>query len=160
MLIKALFLGSAILMISINSLKSQTSNNRNELTLSSTFGEKQAVFSIAYAYNWQVGRKKKLELGLGVRLTNFNGNKINYTTAPANLSRTNTIPFLTVLSGQSYENWDSLEVQRPLIVALNTTANIKYHFSNKLSAGFNIDLFGVSIGRNSSAILTSSGITR
>ncbi len=134
--------------------------NKKEIAFSTTFGENQGSLSLGYSYHWSIGKKQRLELGLGARLTSVIGNKLNYTTAPANLARTNTIPFLIVFAGQSYENWDTLQVQRPLIFALNTTANIKYHISKKLSAGFNIDLFGISLGRSSSAILTSNGITK
>ncbi len=135
-------------------------SNRNEIAGSSTFGENQVSFSLGYSYHWAIGKKQRLELGLGLRLTNVIGKKLSYTTAPANLARTQTIPFLIVFAGQSYENWDTLQVQRPLIFALNTTANIKYHISKKLNAGFNIDLLGISLGRNTSGILTSNGITK
>jgi len=145
-----------------NQLKAQgiKNSNRNEFAFSSTIGENQGSLSLGYNYHWLIGKKQRLELGIGTRLTSVLGSKLNYTTAPANLARTYTAPFLIVFAGQSYENWDTLQVQRPLVFALNTTATIKYHVSKKLSAGFNIDLFGVSLGRSSSAILTSNGITK
>lgn len=155
-------MGAFIWMNQIKELKAQSIKipNKNEFAFSSTIGENQGALSLGFNHYWSIGKKQKFELGLGIRLTSVIGNKLNYTTAPAKLARTQIIPFLIVFAGQSFENWDTLQVQRPLIFALNTTANFKYNISNKLSAGFNIDLFGISLGRSSSAILSSNGITK
>ena len=50
-------------------------------------------------------------------------------------------------------------MQRPFINALNATANLGYHFSDRFYGGINIDVLGFSFGRKSSAILTSNGNT-
>lgn len=162
LLIQCLLFGYIGLLNFAIELKAQSlkSNNRNEMAFSSTIGENQGAFSLGYAHYRAIGKKQKFEIGLGTRLTSVLGSKINYTTAPAKLARTNQIPFLIVFAGQSYENWDTLQVQRPLIFSLNATTYFKYNITNRISAGFNIDLFGVSLGRNSSAILTSNAITR
>ena len=88
------------------------------------------------------------------------GEKVDYTTAPAKLARTNTTPFLIVFAGQNIKNWDTLTVQRPFTSSLNLTANFDYNFSPKWSGGLNIDLIGYTFGSKSSAILTSNGVTR
>lgn len=162
LLIQSLLFGYIGLLNLATELKAQSlrPKNRNEFAFSSTIGENQGALSLGYAHHWAIGKKQKFEIGLGTRVTSVIGRKIDYTTAPAKLARTNQIPFLIVFAGQSYENWDTLQVQRPLIFSLNATTYFKYNITNRISTGFNIDLFGFSIGRNSSAILTSNAITR
>ncbi len=128
--------------------------------LSAAIGSSQGAAALSYVYTWKVGKRKKLEAGIGARFTSMFGEKINYTTAPARLARTNTTPFLIVFAGQNIKNWDTLTVQRPSVNSLNLSANFGYNFNNKWSAVFNIDLIGFSFGSKSSAILTSNGITR
>ncbi|MEP6749607.1 MAG: hypothetical protein ABJB86_17855 [Bacteroidota bacterium] len=128
--------------------------------ITGTVGQSQGTIAAAYVYNWRIGKKKKWEAGLGLRYTGYWGVKKDFTTAPGRLSRSNTTPFLTVFAGQKTENWDTLTVQRPFVNSVNLSANASYNFSAKWSAGFNIDLIGFTFGRNTSAILTSNGITR
>ena len=137
-----------------------TSNKNQFVDLAATAGSSRGAIAVSYVYNWKLGKKKKWEAGIGARLTSSFGTKQEYTTAPARLARTNTVPFLIVFAGQKTENWDTLTVQRPFVNSLNFTANFGYNFSSKWSGGFNIDLIGLSVGRKSAAVLTSNGVTR
>jgi hypothetical protein len=125
-----------------------------------TVGSSRGAAALSYVHNWRLGKKKKWEAGIGARFSSGFGTKQEHTTAPARLSRTNTIPFLIVFAGQKTENWDTLTVQRPWVNSLNLTANFAYNFNRAWSAGFNIDLVGFAFGRKSAAVLTSNGITR
>lgn len=127
---------------------------------SATIGSSQQSLAASYVYNWGIGTKRKFELGVGVRNTAYFGVKREFWTAPAKLARTSTTPFLIFFAGQKTENWDTLTVQRAFTNSLNITANLGYHISNKLHAGFNIDMIGFTIGQKSSAILKSNGSTR
>ena len=137
-----------------------TKSTNQLLDLSVTAGSSRGTVAASYVYNWHKGKKQQWDLGLGARLTTSFGTKQDYTTAPARISRGSTTPFIVVVSQQKTANWDTLVVQRPLSVSLNATANIGYHFNSKWSAGFNIDLIGFTVGRKSSAVLTSNGVTR
>jgi len=128
--------------------------------LAATIGSSRGAVAASYVHNWKLGKKRKWEAGIGARLTSSFGSKQEHTTAPARLSRTNTIPFLIVFAGQKTENWDTLTVQRPFVNSLNFTVNFGYDFSSRWSGGFNIDVIGFSIGRKSPAVLTSNGVTR
>jgi hypothetical protein len=132
------------------------------LDIAGTVGTSQGSVAASYVYNWKFGfgKKKNWEAGIGARLTSSFGTKLEYTTAgPAKFTRTSTIPFLIVFAGQRPENWDTLTVQRPLVNALNITANFGYNFTPRWSGGFNIDLIGASFGRKSPAVFLSNGIT-
>jgi hypothetical protein len=130
------------------------------IDLAATVGNQQGSVAASYVYAWKIGKRKRLEAGIGARLTSTFGEKLYFITAPANLARTNTIPFLIVFAGQQVKNWDTLTVQMPLTNSLNLSANFGYNFSKKWSGGFNIDLVGFTFGKKSAAILTSNGITR
>ncbi len=125
-----------------------------------TVGDKQGAAAVSWVYNWRMGKSRKFEAGLGIRSTVYYGTKKNYITAPARLSRSTTFPFVIVFAGQETANWDTLTVQRPFTNALNMTGNLGYHLSDKLYAGVNIDLVGFTLGRTTSGILVSDGVTR
>ncbi len=143
-----------------HSQQKATSNKSKWVDLAATAGSSKGSVAASYVYAWKTGKRQRWEIGLGARLTSAFGEKIDFITAPAKLSRSNTVPFLIVFAGQKTENWDTLTVQRPFTNSLNLTANFGYNFSSKWKAGFNIDLIGFAFGRKSSAILTSNGVTR
>jgi hypothetical protein len=124
-----------------------------------TIGASQQTLAASYVHNWRIGPKRKFELGLGLRNTAYFGVKKDFWTAPADVARGSSVPFVVVVSKQKTENWDTLTVQRPLTNSLNLTANFGYHIGRKFYAGFNIDLIGFTVGRTSSAIFTSNGTT-
>ncbi|MEO7533256.1 MAG: hypothetical protein ABIU30_05410 [Ferruginibacter sp.] len=125
-----------------------------------TVGASQGTVAGAYVHNWKLGRKRKLEAGIGLRVTSYFGTKTDFETAPARLARSTTTPFIIVFAGHEYQNVDTLTVQRPFTVSTNITFNAGYNFNSRWLAGFNIDLIGFTVGRKSSAILTSNGITK
>lgn len=134
--------------------------SRNKFVdVTATVGSSQGSFAASYVYNWQLGKRKKWEAGIGARLTSYIGTKKNYITAPAKLSRSTTFPFAIVFAGQETQNWDTLAVQRPFTNSLNVTANFGYNFNARWYGGFNIDVIGFTVGRKTSAVLTSNGVT-
>ncbi|MEO6687422.1 MAG: hypothetical protein ABIN24_15725 [Dyadobacter sp.] len=160
---KAILIMLSLLFVNLTIVNAQQSENPkiNQFAdLAGTIGNSQGSGALSYVYNWRIGKKRKIEAGLGARLTSVAGSKLIYTTAgPASLTRTFTTPFVIFFAGQKTENWDTLTVQRPLVNALNVTINLGYNFTPKLSAGFNIDLIGASFGRKSSSVFQSNGET-
>jgi len=133
-------------------------NRSTFVDVSGTIGAAQGSVAGSYVHNWKLGAAKKWEAGLGARITSYFGTKRDFTTAPARLARSTTTPFVIGFAGRKTENWDTLTVQRPFTNSLNLTANFGYNY-NRWYAGFNIDLVGVTLGRTTSAILTSNGTT-
>src|SRR4030095_11435509 len=99
------------------------------------------------------------ELGLGLRWTTYTGTKREFYTAPASLARSSTVPFAGVFSGHEFQNVDTLTVQRPFTSSLNLSLNSGYRVGKKWYIGANIDLIGFTVGRTTSAILVSNGVT-
>lgn len=144
--------------VSILSRGQEISNTNRFADLTATFGSSQGTFSAAYVHNWKTGKRKKFELGAGLRWTLYYGEKKEFVTAgPASLTRTFTIPFLIVFAGQKIENIDTLTVQRPLVNMLNLSFNMGYHFTPRWYGGVNIDVVGFSFGQKSGAVLVSNG---
>ena len=128
--------------------------------IAATIGNSQQSFAGSYVYNWQFGKKKKWELGTGIRATSTFGHNLNYITAgPARLTRGTDIPFLVVASSQKTENWDTLAVSNPYTTSFNLTFNLGYNFTRKLFGGCNIDVVGFTVGKHTSATLTDKGIS-
>lgn len=142
-------------------VKAQKSARNQFVDVTGTIGNAQGTAAAAYIHNWKIGRKQKIEAGVGLRWTTYFGTKKDFLTAgPAEKTRTSTTPFLIFFAGQEEQNFDTLTVQRPLTNSLNLTINLGYNLSRKWYAGFNIDLIGFSFGRKGSGILTSNGTTR
>ena len=164
MILKKIFIGAFFLfggLIVYSQEVLPVSNTNKFIDLSGTIGKDQGTVALSYVHNWRTGKKKKFELGIGGRWTTYFGTKKDFVTAgPASLTRTSTIPFLIVFSGLQEENIDTLNVQRPLVNAINASFNMGYHFTPKLYGGINIDVIGFTFGRKSSAVLTSNGTTQ
>lgn len=156
---KRILIFATVLLVCISGY-AQHSRTNQFADITGTAGSSQGTAALSYVYNWKPGKKQKWEAGLGIRWTSYFGTKKDFTTAPARLARSTTFPFIIVFAGQETQNWDTLTVQRPFINSINLSANFGYNFSDRWSAGFNIDLIGFSFGRKGSAVLTSNGVTR
>lgn len=123
----------------------------NFAELTAGIGSSQATGSIAYTYNWKVGKRKKFELGLGGRFTSYFGSNLYFRTAPAKLTSGKTDP--TVLfSDDIEENIDSVLFPKAQVNSLNLSLNFGYNFSKKFSVGLTIDAIGFSFGKKQAGV--------
>ncbi len=136
----------------------QLSRINQFIDFTGTIGSSQGTIAASFIYNWRLGKARKWELGVGARWTSYFGNRNDFTTAPARLARSTTIPFIIVFAGQETQNWDTLTVHSPFVNSINSTVNIGYNLNTRWSAGFNIDLVGISFGPKENGVLTSNGI--
>jgi hypothetical protein len=111
------------------------------------FGTNQATTSLSYVHNWQLGKKQKIEIGVGARLTNYFGSKKYYATAPAKLTTGKTGPGV-FFSADIPANIDSVFFSKAQFNSLNISINLGYNITPKFYAGFNIDAIGFSFGGN------------
>lgn len=94
----------------------------------------------------RLGSSGRLQLGYGLRLTGAFGGAQDFITAPAELSRENDGFLVTLFSPFNEPNLDTLRVPNSSVLMLNAAVHLRYQFSERWSAGFNIDLIGVSFG--------------
>ena len=152
---------STLILLSTRVIAQEQQSSQNHfIDITGTFGSSQGTVGASYVYNWKLGKKRRIEVGLGARWTTYFGTKTDFLTAgPAEKTRSFTTPFVIFFAGQQEENFDTLTVQRPLTNSVNLSLNLGYNLSRKWYAGFNIDLIGFSFGRKGSAVLTSNGTT-
>ena len=97
-----------IFSVSIGNSYSQQSkviNNSQFIDLAGTVGSSQGTVAASYVYNWKLGRRKKIEIGIGGRWTTYFGSKKDFLTAgPAKYTRSFTVPFLIFFAGQEEQN--------------------------------------------------------
>jgi hypothetical protein len=114
------------------------------------FAEKQITTALQYQHVWLVGKKKKIGIGTGLKLTNVFGRKSFFVTAPAKLTTGKTGPGV-FFGDQIIPNIDSVFLSKSQLNALNATINFTYDISTKVKLGFNIDAIGFSFGGSQQA---------
>ena len=141
--------------------KTVSSRVSQYVDLTATFGESQGTLAGSFVHNWKLGSRKRFEIGIGGRWTSYSGSKKDFLTAgPAKYTRSYTVPFLIFFAGQEEQNFDTLTLQRPLSHSINAMLILGYTIAPKWYVGFNIDVIGITFGRETSAIFTSNGVTK
>jgi hypothetical protein len=115
--------------------------------LSFGIGNSQGYAALSYVHNWQLGAKKKIEIGYGARFTSFFGSKQIFSTAPAKLTSGKTGPGV-FFSNNIPVNIDTVIFPKSQVNSLNISINLGYNITPKFGVGFNIDAIGFSFGGN------------
>jgi hypothetical protein len=128
--------------------KTQGQHHPNEKLLEFTAGAGsfRGSFSLAYFQTVKLGQANRFGIGAGLRLTSLVGANLYYITAPAELTSGGTSP-LILFKENIAANIDSLLIKTPQVNSLNLLINIQYQVSERITAGFNIDLAGASFGK-------------
>lgn len=108
-------------------------------------GSGQTNVSLSYQEGWKFGAKKKLVMGVGLRANGFFASDKYFVTAPAKLVKGEAGP-AALFNDKIPGNMDSVHFPNANVFALNILIHIRYAFSEKLKAGFNIDVIGASFG--------------
>ncbi|MEO7305958.1 MAG: hypothetical protein ABIR78_12780 [Ferruginibacter sp.] len=114
-------------------------------------GSSQGTGSLAYVYNWKLGKRNKIELGLGARFTSYFGSNLYFRTAPAKLTSGKTGPSV-LFADDINPNIDSVLFPKAQINSLNLSLNVGYNFSKRFSAGLTIDAIGFSFGKKQTGV--------
>ncbi len=102
--------------------------------------------ALSWSHLHGLGRKKKLKIGYGLRMTNYFGMSQNYKTAPADLIAAKQTEEIQFLSAQTN--------------SVNATLNLQYSFSKRVEVGFNIDAFGFTFGGEQTAYQASGALVK
>lgn len=111
-------------------------------------GSGQTNFSLSYQYAWRFGQKQKLRMGVGARFNGFFASDRYFVTAPAKIVKGESGP-AALFKEPIKANMDSVQFTSAQAYSLNILIHISYAFTDKLRAGFNIDVIGVSFGGSS-----------
>lgn len=145
---KKLILVLCIAMLTICNASTQAQQlpaKSREAIFTTAIGSSEFSTAFAYQHLWLLGKKRKLGLGAGVRLTNYFGFNKYFITAPAELTSGKTGPGV-FFTENIEENIDSVLFKNAQVNSLNLSINIQYAFTKKFAAGFNIDAIGFSFG--------------
>lgn len=107
-------------------------------------GNNDYLPSIGWTSTWNVGKKKKFEIGVGLRYNLFWGNNKNFTSAPADLASEDS-------------KIDTLFISNPQTNSLNVLLYTAFHITPKFDIGFNIDLLGLGFGGERTGTLIVEG---
>lgn len=145
---KQAFIIATSIFLTIQNAGAQEYNHNIDLT--SAFGKKDISLSLSYEYNFEIGKSKRLELGIGARTTYYSGQNKEYITAPANLTKGKTGPSVFFTS-KSEKYLDTISIKKPVLTSVNLLVNAGYKISPKLIAGFNLDFIGFSVSKKQTA---------
>lgn len=116
----------------------------NQLDVSVGGSNKGWVESLSYRHVWGLGQHKQWRVGSGIRFSSFQGQDVEYRSAPPDFD------------GKA-EKMDTLRLgsaqQNNLAILLTAT----YRLKNRLELGCNIDLVGYSFGAEKTGTLQTNG---
>ena len=120
-------------------------NNYFELSLGAL--KDQFSGALSWVHYHGIGKKKKLQIGYGLRFTAYFGKNQNYITAPSKVISGQSGPkgWFPKLKDYPY-NLDTLLISNAQCYSFNISSNFQYAFTSKLNLGFNIDAIGFSFG--------------
>ena len=111
----------------------QETKTVNYGSFTGAIGSNQGSLSVDFFHLWRLGEARKIEVGVGGRITSYFGSAQYYSSAPAELA-------------DDKSKSDSLHLQSPQVNSINLSVNIGYRVSSKIGLGFNIDAIGFSFG--------------
>lgn len=130
-------------------------NYHGAIDLAFGAGQNQNSAALSYAHYFHMGKSKKFRVGVGARFSSYIANNQNYITAPAKLTSGKAGPqviFTEILN----ENLDTFSLASAQVNALNLQLVLHYQITQKLGAGFDIDVAGVSFGAKQQGNFESS----
>jgi hypothetical protein len=117
----------------------------NYFDLATSASNDQFSEALAWSHLHGIGKKGKIQIGYGVRFTNFVAANKYYTTAPAKFTST-TQNIGTIFSETIIENIDTITTATSITNSINLAIYLQYQISQKFDVGFNIDAIGFSFG--------------
>ncbi|TAG98303.1 MAG: hypothetical protein EAZ17_09355, partial [Sphingobacteriales bacterium] len=96
----------------------QLPTKSREAIFTTAIGSSEFSTALAYQHLWLVGKKRRLGLGAGLRLTNYFGSNKYFTTAPAKLTSGQTGPGV-FFADNIEENIDSVLFKNAQVNSLN-----------------------------------------
>jgi len=126
-----------------------------DLAASASSGRFSAAASWARMFSF--GKRQRLQVGYGLRLTSFVAAHQFYTTAPAKYTSTRQ-DIATIFSETIAANIDTLTTATAATYCLNATFNAQYRVTRHWDVGLNIDIAGVSFGPKEKFTVISSAL--
>ena len=105
------------------------------LDLAAGVGSSKWTGAASWNPSYGLGASRRVRVGLSIRLASFlGGNDLGYKTADASLIKENRVTTLVISGARTY--------------SLNLELQLKYRLTQRVEAGFDIDLLGVGFGQS------------
>ncbi|MCP9754046.1 hypothetical protein EGI26_02575 [Lacihabitans sp. CCS-44] len=116
--------------------------------------KKEFAPSVSYQKTYDVGKKKRFQIGWGVRANGYFSGQKEYLTAPALLTsgKQSLAAFFTEYNPAKI---DTIDFSKSSLVSFNALIVLQYSFK-KSAIGFNIDALGFTLGGKQSGIFRAA----
>ena len=124
---------------------------------------KGSVSTVALSANrlHGLGQRRRFRLGYGLRITSAFGRDTDYKTAPSRLVKgPGRGSALGLFSPDIDANIDTLRLPQTRATSINISLNLEHALSRRLGLGFNIDVFGATLGRRQRGTFIANSPTR
>ena len=142
---KTLFFLLVLFCASSATSQAQESRWTSYADLSFSGSANQFAVAPGWSFLYGTGKKRKFNIGLGLRYTGAFSTNTEFTTAPAELTSGQQGPQV-LFSDDTPENVDTFMVSRAQFHAVNLAIYLQYDFTPKFQLGFNIDVAGFTFG--------------
>jgi len=133
----------------------------NSFSLAVNVGASSFANSLAWTHFYAIGKSKRFKAGYGLRLTNFFGSDLDFTTAPAKYTSGKS-SIAALFSENITANIDTISFQKVQTNFLNTGIYLQYtlpYWKNRIELGVNIDVFGFTVGGKQNASYKNSTVS-
>ena len=155
------FLCGLLLACSICFSQKKVYKEKNSFGLSVNAGPGSFATALSWTHFHAVGKKKRFNIGYGVRFTNFIGSDLDYITAPAKYTSGKS-SIAALFSNNIPANIDTVSFPRSQTYFLNTGIYLSYllpYWKNRVELGVNIDAFGFTVGSRQNALYKNNTVT-
>lgn len=152
-LINWIFLLNLVLVSHISFSQRLTYKEKNVFGLTVNAGPGSFANSLSWSHYYGIGKSKRFRAGYGIRLTNFIGSDLEYTTAPAKYTSGKS-SIAALFSTNINANIDTVRFSVSQNNFLNVGIYLAYvlpYWKNRFELGVNIDAVGVSFGSRKNA---------
>jgi hypothetical protein len=132
----------------------------NSFSFALNVGASSFANSLSWTHFYTIGKSKRFRAGYGVRLTNFFGSDLDFTTAPAKYTSGKS-SIAALFSENIIANIDTISIEKVQTNFLNAGIYFQYtlpYWKNRIELGVNIDAVGFTVGSTQNASYKNSNV--
>lgn len=150
----------SLLLVCNSCFSQQTYKENNQFGLSVNAGAGSYATALSWTHYHSIGKTKRFKIGYGLRLTNFLGTDLDYSTAPAKYTSGKS-SIGALFSQNIVANIDTVRFPKSQTYFLNTGIYLTYllpYLNNRLELGVNIDAIGFTFGPRQNAVYKNKAV--
>lgn len=154
---KLVFIAISIFLLltgSYSFAQKSTYKEGNSFSLTVNVGASSFANSLGWNHLYGIGKSKRFKVGYGLRLTNFFGSNLDFTTAPAKYT-SGKGSIAALFSEDIIANIDTISIRKVQTNFLNAGIYLQYtlpFWKNRIELGVNIDAIGFTVGSKQNVV--------